>query len=69
MEQNSIQLSDTMCNKLDILLGDFGCLNAIDAACRWLFDDSAPIEDIYEIKAHSDGEYDENIEWLENYNI
>lgn len=49
--------------KLDIVIDE--CPTYVNAVCRWIFDDKAPISDYDEINRHYD---DEDLEWLANYN-
>ena len=49
--------------KLDVLIDE--CPTYIDAVCRWLFDDTAPISDLEEIDRHYK---EDDLEWLANYN-
>lgn len=58
-----IQLSREMEEKLDILIDE--CPTYVNAVCRWIFDDNAPIKDYDEINRHYD---DDDLEWLANYN-
>lgn len=58
-----IQLTETMCAKLDIVIDE--CPTYVNAVCRWIFDDNAPMSDYDEINHHYD---DDDLEWLAEYN-
>lgn len=61
MDMNVVSL-ETL-EKLDLLIGE--CPTYINAVCRWLFDDEAPMSDLAEIDTHYK---DDDLEWLANYN-
>lgn len=56
-------LTATMEEKLDIVIDE--CPTYVNAVCRWIFDDEAPLSDYDEINRHYDAD---DLEWLANYN-
>lgn len=61
--KDMINITPKMAEKLDLVIDESP--SYVNALCRWIFDDNAPMSDYEKLREHY---CNDDLEWLANYN-